>query len=394
MDADANAGWLGTLRGHVEHTFPNLKQNSRDAHERAHGGQGPRPLTADEIQAHPEYPHVHWDLKPEKREKIDVARGRGGPFKLAYEIHGRGPRKIIWIMGLGGFLKTWQRQTKEFGHIDGDKYTCLVFDNRGMGASDKPLLRYTTSEMAKDMVELLDHVGWQDPRSIHVVGISMGGMIAQELVISALHVSFQVPLADTVSQGMLVPDRICSLNLISTAPRIVRTLPFVENIRNRINLMVPKSLDSQIAKVKADCYSAEWLAKPDETEHTVQKFPTNGDRFAAQEISKRLSPGVFTPKGFICQLYAAGFHHKSPGQLKQLGDAVGRNRILVFHGTGDHMIEFVHGKMLLEELGGEESGVTKSFHEGMGHVGPFEIRQEFRKLIADRIERTEALNRA
>ena len=51
-----------------------------------------------------------------------------------------------------------------------------------MGESDKPLLRYTTSEMAKDVAELLNHVGWQDSRSIHVVGISMGGMISQELV--------------------------------------------------------------------------------------------------------------------------------------------------------------------------------------------------------------------
>jgi len=89
-------------------------------------------------------------------------------------------------MGLGGYQKTWQRQTKDFGHTEGDKYTCLTFDNRGMGESDKPVLRYTTSEMAKDVVELLDHVGWTQPRSVHVVGISMGGMIAQELV-SLLH---------------------------------------------------------------------------------------------------------------------------------------------------------------------------------------------------------------
>lgn len=85
-------------------------------------------------------------------------------------------------MGLGGFMKTWQRQLKDFGHTEGDKYTSLVFDNRGMGESGKPLLRYTTSEMAKDLIEIFDHVGWTEPRSVHVVGISMGGMIAQELV--------------------------------------------------------------------------------------------------------------------------------------------------------------------------------------------------------------------
>ena len=51
-----------------------------------------------------------------------------------------------------------------------------------MGESDKPVMRYSTSEMAKDTLELLDHVGWVGKRSAHIIGISMGGMIAQELV--------------------------------------------------------------------------------------------------------------------------------------------------------------------------------------------------------------------
>ena len=58
----------------------------------------------------------------------------------------------------------------------------MIYDNRGMGESDKPILRYSTSEMARDALELLDHVGWTGERSTHVVGISMGGMIAQEMV--------------------------------------------------------------------------------------------------------------------------------------------------------------------------------------------------------------------
>jgi pimeloyl-ACP methyl ester carboxylesterase len=70
-------------------------------------------------------------------------------------------------------MSTWSRQIKDFGHTETEKYTTLVFDNRGMGESGKPLLRYTTSEMAKDLVELLDHVGWTEDRSVHVVGISM-----------------------------------------------------------------------------------------------------------------------------------------------------------------------------------------------------------------------------
>lgn len=87
-----------------------------------------------------------------------------------------------WIMGLGSIKSAWQRQTLNFGHEQGSKYSSLIFDNRGMGKSDKPIMRYSTSEMAKDLIELLDHLGWTEARQLHVTGVSMGGMIAQELV--------------------------------------------------------------------------------------------------------------------------------------------------------------------------------------------------------------------
>lgn len=52
-------------------------------------------MTAAEVQNHPEYPHITWDLKPREKGALDVAEGRGGPFKLAWEIHGDGPEKIV-----------------------------------------------------------------------------------------------------------------------------------------------------------------------------------------------------------------------------------------------------------------------------------------------------------
>jgi len=58
----------------------------------------------------------------------------------------------------------------------------MIFDNRGIGESDKPLARYSTSEMAKDAIELIDDIGWTDKRQLHITGVSMGGMIAQEVV--------------------------------------------------------------------------------------------------------------------------------------------------------------------------------------------------------------------
>lgn len=121
-------------------------------------------------------------------------------------------------MGLGGFMKTWQRQLKDFGHTDADKFTSLTFDNRGMGESGKPLLRYTTSEMAKDLVELLDHVGWTENRSVHVVGISMGGMIAQELVCLNLnHKLFRHPTNTLAARACSSPNAYAALT--SSPPR-------------------------------------------------------------------------------------------------------------------------------------------------------------------------------
>ncbi len=85
-------------------------------------------------------------------------------------------------MGLGAMKYAWQRQTKDFAHDNGHRYSSLIFDNRGIGESDKPRCRYSTSEMAKDVVDMLDQLGWINKRELHVIGISMGGQIAQELV--------------------------------------------------------------------------------------------------------------------------------------------------------------------------------------------------------------------
>ena len=131
-------------------------------------------------------------------------------------------------------------------------------------------------------------------------------------------------------------------------------------------------------------FSDEWLAAPD----ADGNFPTNGDRVAAQEVKKRRNTEAFTRKGFTLQAIAAGWHHKSPEQLKDIGDKVGRERIQVIHGTTDNMITIYHGEMLVKELGGEESGVTRVVFENRGHVLPIEERKEFARLIERLVDKT------
>ncbi|KAI8941240.1 hypothetical protein NX059_002473 [Plenodomus lindquistii] len=296
-------------------------------------------------------------------------------------------------MGLGGMKYAWQRQTKDFAHDQADRYSSLVLDNRGIGESDKPRFRYSTSEMAKDIIEVIDHLGWTGKRDLHVIGISMGGMIAQEL-------------------AYLIPNRIATLSLVSTASQVFRTSGLVENLVARAQLFLPKSLDAKISGVKYNLYTQAWLDAPDTVPCVKEPFPTNGDRFAANELWKSQHPEFVEKVPFMLQVVAAGWHHKSPEQLTQIANSVGKKRIMVVHGTADRMLTFPLGVVLwrgLEKGEGktgkedwlgieeekdvwEEGEIEKHFIKGGGHVLPAEMRTEFNGWLEGLIERGIKLN--
>ena len=289
-------------------------------------------------------------------------------------------------MGLGAYRTAWKRQTRYFGHQHSDTYSSLVFDNRGMGKSDKPSCRYSTSEMAKDVLDLLIHLGWVPSSSpadtttlppLNIIGVSMGGMIAQELAL------------------LLPATLINSLILVSTAPRLVRTVPFIENLRQRINMFIPRDIDTQLEEVAHRLFAGDFLDQPDtEADEPFGpeggNFPTNRDRYAAGEIVKRSDTLGYTRKGFMLQAIAAGWHHKSPNQLGELAEKVGRERIAVLHGTGDRMITFSHAELLREELG---QGVTWKVWEGRGHILMWEVEMEFNKAVEEMVGKGEGMGR-
>jgi 3-oxoadipate enol-lactonase len=97
-------------------------------------------------------------------------------IRFYYEQAGTGPR-LLFLNGTGGDLRQKPRL------VDGplaSNLEILAHDQRGLGQSGKPDVVYTMADYADDAAALLDHVGWD--RS-HVLGISFGGMVAQELAL-------------------------------------------------------------------------------------------------------------------------------------------------------------------------------------------------------------------
>ena len=100
-------------------------------------------------------------------------------IRLYHEWHGieRG-LPVVLVMGLGGDSTAWPLQLAALA----PRHRVLVFDNRGAGQSDAPDVPYTTQGMAEDLLALLEALGVE---RAHLVGLSLGGAIAQEVVLAA-----------------------------------------------------------------------------------------------------------------------------------------------------------------------------------------------------------------
>ena len=115
-------------------------------------------------------------------------------LRMYYEIRGNGPRLLV-ISGTGGDLR---RSPSIFETSLAQHFEILAYDQRGLGQTSRPDTPYTMADYAEDANALLDAVGWN--RSL-VIGISFGGMVAQEY---ALRYPFRVErlvLASTSSGG-------------------------------------------------------------------------------------------------------------------------------------------------------------------------------------------------
>jgi pimeloyl-ACP methyl ester carboxylesterase len=96
-------------------------------------------------------------------------------ININYTVEGSG-EPLVMIMGLGGDQSGWKHQVSVFNK----HYKVITFDNRGIGMSDKPEGPYSPALMAEDTIQLMDFLKIE---KANILGISMGGLIAQEIAI-------------------------------------------------------------------------------------------------------------------------------------------------------------------------------------------------------------------
>ncbi len=125
-------------------------------------------------------------------------------INLYYETEGQG-EPALFLHGLGSSAESWFFQREPFAA----KYRVILADMRGHGRSDKPPGPYSVSQFAADVAGLLHHL---DVGPVHVVGLSMGGMIAFQLAVD-------------------YPDLVRSMVIVNSGPELIP-----HNWRERLSL--------------------------------------------------------------------------------------------------------------------------------------------------------------
>jgi 3-oxoadipate enol-lactonase len=115
-------------------------------------------------------------------------------LQMYYERQGTGPR-LLFISGTGGDLR---RKPTVFERPIAEHFDLLAYDQRGLGQTSKPAQPYTMANYADDAAALLDAVGWD---RCHVIGVSFGGMVAQEFALRYPQRVERLVLACTGSGG-------------------------------------------------------------------------------------------------------------------------------------------------------------------------------------------------
>jgi len=272
-----------------------------------------------------------------------MSTAKVGDLDMYYEVHGTGD-PLLLIMGLAADSTAWMFQVPEFEQ----HYRTIVFDNRGVGRTSKPAGPYTMHQMADDAAGLLDALAVD---RAHVVGVSMGGMIAQELAIR-------------------YPGRVRSLVLACTYPE-----PDAEIERNR-RFTVEKlggsvtsegELEVDFKAVHPMDFLQQLLPTVFNPEFIARELPR-----LIQVFSGALQYG-FSMEAILGQV-AAAMSHKATDRLHEIAVPT-----LVITGDADRLIPPANSDILAKHI----PGAKLVRIAGGSHGFNFETPEVFNRAVLD-----------
>jgi pimeloyl-ACP methyl ester carboxylesterase len=256
-----------------------------------------------------------------------------GGTELYCERSGAG-EPLLLIQGMSGTHLAWGRPF--LAELE-RSFECVIFDNRGMGRSGRAQLPFTTTDLAEDAAGLLDALAIE---SAHVLGISMGGMVAQELALAH-------------------PERVRTLTLGATycgGPGAA--------------LMDPTDLQALGAAMASGdrdrVFRAMW---------EINLSPTfrGEDAEARYAAFSEMAGGLPAPAPVIYQQMRACTAHDTSSRLAEL-----RVPTLVIHGTEDRLLRASNGEQIAALL-----GTDPQLLEGVGHLFWWEEPERSAALIRD-----------
>jgi pimeloyl-ACP methyl ester carboxylesterase len=299
------------------------------------------------------------------RMRVGSYTARDGSTKdveLAYDVFGTRGRPLVLIMGIGAQRIFWDiGMCEQF--VDAG-FHVVRFDHRDIGQSTKldapvpppmpTLLRgmakvsvpapYTLSDMAHDVIALIKGLGWD---SAHMVGVSMGGMIAQHL-------------------GMEHADRTRSLTTIMTTPGGRRYMPEPYALR-ALFAPAPKNAEEaglHVEKLFGLIGSKAW--------------PHDSERLRA--IGAEAHARGMNPRGFLRHFAAVMASGDRRDRLRDV-----KVPTLVIHGSKDPMFPLSAGRKLAELTRGTWLPIA-----GMGHDMPAPLWPTIVAAIARHAERADS----
>jgi pimeloyl-ACP methyl ester carboxylesterase len=230
-------------------------------------------------------------------------------MKIRWDSHGTGT-PLLLIQGLGYGRWGWDPIVPGLA----ERFRVLTFDNRGIGESDKPEGPYTAREMAADALQVLDEA---EVNRAHVLGASLGGMIAQEVAVAApARVDRLVLCCTTPGGAASVPMPEVTIRLFQEAPSLAPEVALRQFVANALGSQAPEELVDELfaRRVASPPDPAGWQAQA----AAGTTFPGVDDEIAAPTL---ILQG--TEDNVVDQRNA-----------QVLADRIDGARVELFHGSG------------------------------------------------------------